>query len=1022
DISYSIITNMYTNNNTIISAHGNGERVLPVKVAVRVRPMVVVDNGKSAWAATSRLRSQVTSCVEVLSDTSIRISSAAAGWSNGPASIGGGQNIANGVATGPRTFNFDNAFGPEASQADVYDTAIAPLLTRFVEGYNVTVLAYGQTSSGKTYTMGTGANMTDAPIESIGIVPRALQSLFAWAREGDHGAGLRHGLDIRASFIEVHNETLIDLIAPPQAGSAGSSIVVREDARGNIQWTGAREAAVASAEEAMAILADGSRVRQTSATHMNANSSRSHAIYTVTLTLTQTRARGSNGDRHAESVRVVSKLHFVDLAGSERLDMTQAMGKRQRKGISINSGLLALGNVISALSNACHGASAHVLYRDSKLTNMLRNSLGGSAQTLMIACISAVEANAAETANTLKYASHARAITNHGGVHMESAGHTSTEEVESLRATVLRLKGEVRMLSERLEAGEGQQSCSKATSATPLRIRPASWHIGDGMPTRIPTCIPVDDAAQKQRHAQAVEKLCAAKAHIQELAAKLEDANLRAEAQLKASADELRLKLQLMDEDWGKRWVATELDHSTETDGLNEHIKQLKEELRSSFKFAGETRDEHRTVTDRLNARIEQLEGELQKSTCNAEYLALELHNNSRSVEKTEIEHRAETDRLNARVKQLEGELHNSSRSAEKTRVEHRAETVLLNARIEQLEGELQQSTINAEHLTSELRNSSRSAEETEAKHRAETDCLNARVEQLEGDLHNSTSTAEHLALELRNSSRSAEKAEIEHQAETDRLNACIEQLKGKLRNSTCNAERLAIELHNNSMSAEETEAELRASRSQALDAEARAIRAEEALAALTARIAAKPEPETVVVPNIEEHLDQLQSATPAPDCGANGSLLAVCDQDACLQDNAEDLRGQNANLKEMVRDLCARLVGQAEEHDALEAKFSDRDALVDDVAFLSKAIEDMCAQMQQLRESKEEQRRVMESKLAQARSETDALTKAFKDTRALLLDKSLDRNIHMGSLQGTRKKQPGIFDKYDPHYRFFFF
>ncbi|KAJ2798903.1 hypothetical protein H4R20_004646, partial [Coemansia guatemalensis] len=631
---------MYTHN-TNVSTHDDGKRVLPVKVAVRVRPVVVVDNGNSARASTSRLRSQVTSCVEVLSDTSIRISSAAAVSSNGPAKVGGGQNISIGAATGPRTFDFDNTFGPDASQADVYDTAIAPLLNRFVEGYNVTVLAYGQTSSGKTYTMGTGASMADASIESVGIVPRALQSLFAWAREGDHGAELQRGLDIRASFIEVHNETLIDLLAPPQAGVAGLSIVVREDARGNVQWTGAREAAVTSAEEAMAILADGSRVRQTSATHMNAKSSRSHAIFTVTLT--QTRARGGNGDRHAESVQVVSKLHFVDLAGSEHLGMTQAMGKRQREGISINSGLLALGNVISALSNARHGASAHVPYRDSKLTNMLRDSLGGSAQTLMIACISAVEANAAETANTLKYASRARAIKNRGGVHMESAGHTSVEEVESLRATVLRLKGEVRVLSRRLETGEDQQSCSKATSATPLRFRPASWHIGDQIPTRIPTCIPVDDAMQKQRHEQAVEKLCAAKAHIQELAAKLEDANLRAEAQLNASADELRLKLQIMDEDWGKRWVATELDHSAETDRLNEHIKQLKEELRSSFNFARKTWDEHWTETDCLNARVEQLEGELRNSFWSAEM--------------TEVEHRAETVLLNARIEQLEGEL-----------------------------------------------------------------------------------------------------------------------------------------------------------------------------------------------------------------------------------------------------------------------------------------------------------------------------------------------------------------------------
>ncbi|KAJ2799689.1 hypothetical protein H4R20_004338 [Coemansia guatemalensis] len=862
--------------------------------------------------------------------------------------------------------------------------------------------------------------MTDAPIESIGIVPRALQSLFAWAREGDHGAGLRHGLDIRASFIEVHNETLIDLLAPPQAGGAGSSIVVREDARGNIQWTGAREAAVASAEEAMAILADGSRVRQTSATSMNAKSSRSHAIYTVTLT--QTRARGGSGDRRAESVRVVSKLHFVDLAGSERLDMTQAMGKRQREGISINSGLLALGNVISALSNARHGASAHVPYRDSKLTNMLRDSLGGSAQTLMIACISAVEANAAETANTLKYASRARAITNRGGVHMESAGHSSVEEVESLRATVLRLKGEVRVLSERLEAGEGQQSCSKATSAAPLCICPVSWHIGDPIPTRIPTCIPVDDAAQKQRHAQAVEKLCAAKAHIQELAAKLEDANLRAEAQLKASADELRLKLQLMDEDWGKRWVATELDHSAETDRLNERIKQLKEELRSSFNFARKTRDEHRTETDCLNARVEQLEGELQKSTCNAEHLASELRNSSRSAEEAEAKHRAETDHLNARVEQLEEELQlsnsnaehlvlelrNSSRFAEETEAKHRAENNRLNARIEQLDGELHNSTSTAERLAVELRNSSRSAEESKGEHRAKTDRLNTRIEQLEGELHNSF--------------RSAEETEIEHQVEADCLNARIGELEEELQLSTGVAEHLALELRSSSESAEEAEAELRASRSQALDAEARAIRAEEALAALTAKSAAKPEPAAAVEPVIKEHLDQPCSATPVPDCGADGSLLPVCDRDACLQEAAEDSQGQNYNLKELVRNLFTRLVGQAEEHDAVEAKFDDRDALVEKVTFFTETIETNRAQIQQLRESKEEQRQIMESKLTQAHSKTGALKKTIKDTQALQEDKNLGRYNHKGTSQNACRRQAGTIASYYPHHRFPFF
>ncbi|PIA12497.1 kinesin-domain-containing protein, partial [Coemansia reversa NRRL 1564] len=348
------------------------------------------------------------------------VACAAAGGSGGQVTLNGSQNNEVGAAARPRTFNFDYAFGPNATQLNVYDTAVAPLMSRFVEGYNVTVLAYGQTSSGKTYTMGTGANMVNGSFETMGVVPRALQSLFSWAQApaaATHASTLRAGIDIRISFVEVHNETLVDLVAQPRSRGAGPSIVIREDGRGNVLWNGVEEVAVATADAAMGILMNGSRARKTSATRMNAVSSRSHAIYTVTLT--QTQQRGNDGGRDAEPVRVVSKLHFVDLAGSERLNKTQEVGERRREGISINSGLLALGNVISALSNTRRGASNHVPYRDSKLTYMLRDSLGGSAQTLMIACISAAKSNAVESGDTLKYASRARAIKNRGGIHAE---------------------------------------------------------------------------------------------------------------------------------------------------------------------------------------------------------------------------------------------------------------------------------------------------------------------------------------------------------------------------------------------------------------------------------------------------------------------------------------------------------------------------------------------------------------------------------------------------------------------------
>ncbi|KAJ2548995.1 hypothetical protein EV175_004614 [Coemansia sp. RSA 1933] len=191
---------------------------------------------------------------------------------------------------------------------------------------------------------------------------------------------------------------------------------------------------------------------------MNEKSSRSHAIYSIILTQTRMRTRSSSVAADGsvgtvrEPVKIVSKLHFVDLAGSERLKKTMAVGERQREGISINSGLLALGNVISALGDTQRGSLSFVPYRDSKLTHMLRDSLGGNAQTLLIACVSAAEANLTETVNTLKYASRARNIKNRGGVNMVSMGRVSAKEVESLRAMVRKLKGEVHVLKEKLQA------------------------------------------------------------------------------------------------------------------------------------------------------------------------------------------------------------------------------------------------------------------------------------------------------------------------------------------------------------------------------------------------------------------------------------------------------------------------------------------------------------------------------------------------------------------------------------------
>ncbi|RKP33765.1 P-loop containing nucleoside triphosphate hydrolase protein, partial [Dimargaris cristalligena] len=263
-------------------------------------------------------------------------------------------------------FTFDYVFGQQSTQSEIYESSVVPLLDKFVDGYNVTILAYGQTSSGKTYTMGTG--MGDAHISlpnTLGIIPRAIHTLFQFlSLQPPEWSSYQ----VTVSYLEVYNEDLIDLLAAYE-GVARPPITIREDPRGRIYWSGVREEPVYSADQVFQILEAGSRIRQTNTTDMNEKSSRSHAIFSVSLR--QERYSGS-------PARVVhSKFHFVDLAGSERLKRTHSVGERVREGISINAGLLALGNVISALGDSSKKAT-HIPYRDSKLTRLLQDSLGGN--------------------------------------------------------------------------------------------------------------------------------------------------------------------------------------------------------------------------------------------------------------------------------------------------------------------------------------------------------------------------------------------------------------------------------------------------------------------------------------------------------------------------------------------------------------------------------------------------------------------------------------------------------------------
>ncbi|XP_022086353.1 chromosome-associated kinesin KIF4A-like [Acanthaster planci] len=291
-----------------------------------------------------------------------------------------------------KAFTYDFAFGPDTRQNTVYRSAVLPLVEGIFKGYNATVLAYGQTGSGKTYSMGSGYSMTDQ--ETMGIIPRVIADLFS----GINDRGDTEFL-LKCTYLEIHKEDINDLL---NTSLKKETLAVREDPEGGIRVSGLQEVIVKSASELEQCLEQGSVGRTTGSTAMNAHSSRSHAVFTVAVEM----RKKDDSDNYCHA-----KFHLVDLAGSERAKKTQAQGERLKEGININRGLLALGNVISALGDE-NGRKGHIPYRDSKLTRLLQDALGGNSQTLMLACVSPADSNMEETLNTLRYADRARQIKN----------------------------------------------------------------------------------------------------------------------------------------------------------------------------------------------------------------------------------------------------------------------------------------------------------------------------------------------------------------------------------------------------------------------------------------------------------------------------------------------------------------------------------------------------------------------------------------------------------------------------------
>ncbi|XP_010253301.1 PREDICTED: kinesin-like protein KIN-5B isoform X2 [Nelumbo nucifera] len=300
-----------------------------------------------------------------------------------------------------RSFAFDKVFGPKAQQRSIYDHAISPIVNEVLEGFNCTIFAYGQTGTGKTYTMEGETKSKGGDLSAdAGVIPRAVRQIFDTleAQKADYS--------MKVTFLELYNEEITDLLAHEEHNKSVEDkqkkpISLMEDGKGAVFVRGLEEEIVYSASEIYNLLEQGSARRRSADTLLNKHSSRSHSVFSITIHVKE----ATVGD---EELIKCGKLNLVDLAGSENISRSGAREVRAREAGEINKSLLTLGRVINALVEH----SAHVPYRDSKLTRLLRDSLGGKTKTCIIATISPSAHCLEETLSTLDYAYRAKSIKN----------------------------------------------------------------------------------------------------------------------------------------------------------------------------------------------------------------------------------------------------------------------------------------------------------------------------------------------------------------------------------------------------------------------------------------------------------------------------------------------------------------------------------------------------------------------------------------------------------------------------------
>jgi hypothetical protein len=685
----------------IMSSHGHGApRSETVKVVFRVRPLSkqeVADGRQVITVANLK-----ENCVEIRLPASTSNSSTS---DNGQSSSSGEQRV---------VYPFDAVFDTRVSQKEIYETCAAPVVQSVLEGYNGTIFCYGQTGAGKTHTM--EGNLDDSDqIGERGIIPNAFQHIFDHVAASEKAASSGDGDDVdggadqttdnadatrylvRASYFEIYNEEVRDLLAGSSISVSGSAaaasdqrrqsqsqrtssnggLELKENANGVVYIQDLTWKTVHSVTEILKLLKQGKGRRSVASTKMNATSSRSHSIFSIQI-------EQSYLDQTGEQQIRVGKLNLVDLAGSERQSKTGAEGDRLKEATKINLSLSALGNVISALvvpASSNKNRHNHVPYRDSKLTRVLQDSLGGNTKTVMCANAGPAEYNHDETLSTLRYASRAKKIQNKPLVN---------ENPKDL--LIRQYQAEIASLNQRLmlaEAKEGQMT--EATAAD--------------------TAHPTTAAAQASSHSNVSEEM------LRDLQVRADEEMADMEEQSRAQFDKLKEAMKQKSMKEKNKLQETHAKEIEEQHQLWQTTKVAELELGESQlaegkKVAAEQAATHEAAMIQMEQALTHLQQETEATLTKEIYLQkksnAELHDTNIELQQTckslTEEIKVKTDKLEQLLADQKNDTTKAELEAAKThltclQVEFRQERETMQAEVERYEKQVKLHALMLKHF-----------------------------------------------------------------------------------------------------------------------------------------------------------------------------------------------------------------------------------------------------------------------------------------------------------------------------------